>query len=268
MHATSIMTPGHQAYKVFTDDVNSTYPRIKTRTAEIAAERAANPSAHEGAVEQIQLQAVEPGSEIHINVPQPKSTDPVEQQARAVFETFPPGLQRALESNTLDRVNDVLGKMSIEEAEAVVGQMGEHGMLDMRQGVIDSTTDEGKEEIRQMHEDAHNEGAEDVRMDARVHIPVADSEDLEEQKDRAAFEELPEDLRYALEKGTVNDLTEALKKRDREEVEGLLAKMGEHGILDLRQPASSGEGEIPGADQGAAEGTAQKVGELDIADVD
>ena len=103
-------------------------------------------------METIQLQAVEPGSEIHFNVPQPGSDDPVEQEARAIFEAFPPGLQRALESGSLDRVNEVLGKMSVEEAEEVVGQLGESGMLDMRQGVIDTTTEEGQEQLKQIHE--------------------------------------------------------------------------------------------------------------------
>ena len=154
-----ITTPGHQAHKVFIDDVNSTYQRIRARTAEIAAERAANPSGHEAEVEQIQLQAVEPGTEIHINVPQPDSEEEIEKQARAVFESFPPGLQRALESGSLDRVNEVLGKMSVEEAEEVVGQLGESGMLDMRQGVIDGTTEEGQEQLRQMKE------AEKARME-------------------------------------------------------------------------------------------------------
>ena len=124
-------TPGHQARKVFYDDVNSTFNRIKSRTAELAAERAA-----EGQTEQIQLQAVEPGTEIHINVPQPDSEEAVEQQARAIFKTFPPGFQRALESGSLDRINEVLGKMSVEEAEEIVEQLGHSGMLDMRQGVI------------------------------------------------------------------------------------------------------------------------------------
>ena len=141
----SITTPNHQARKIFLDDVKSTYDRIKTRTAELAAERA-----KESQVEQIQLQAVDPGTEIYINVPQPNSTEQVEQQARVIFETFPPGFQRALESGNLDRVNEVLGKMGVEEAEEIVGQLGENGMLDMRQGVIDGTTEEGKEQIRKM----------------------------------------------------------------------------------------------------------------------
>lgn len=90
-------------------------------------------------------------------MPQPNSEEEVERQARAIFETFPPGLQRALESGSLDRVNEVLGKMSVSEAEEVVGQLGESGMLDMREGVIDGTTEEGQEQLKQLHAETENE---------------------------------------------------------------------------------------------------------------
>ena len=149
-----ITTQGHQAQKVFFDDVNTTYQRIKTRTREILAERAANPPSESAGVEQIQLHAVEPGTEIHIDVPQPGSSDEIEIASREIFERFPPGLQRALESGSLDRVNEVLGKMSVEEAEEVVEQLGEGGMLSMEKGVIDGTTEEGKERLRQLEKEA------------------------------------------------------------------------------------------------------------------
>jgi len=141
--------------------VNSTYARIRTRTAELAKERAANPKGSEQEVEQIQLHAVEPGTAININVPQADSTDDVEQQARIIFERFPPGLQRALESGSLDRVNEVLGKMSVSEAEEVVDQLGEGGMLSLEQGVIDGTTEEGRERLKALEEEAR-EGKQEV----------------------------------------------------------------------------------------------------------
>ena len=177
-----ITTSGHQAQKVFLDDVNSTYTRIKTRTAEIAKERAANPSASsadQGAgVEQIQLHAVEPGTEIHINIPQPNSTDPVEIAAREIFDRFPPGLQRALESGSLDKVNEVLGKMSVEEAEEVVEQLGEGGMLSLEQGVIDGTTEEGREKLKELEAQAERdkkEGRDGRPVEGRLEeIEVAD----------------------------------------------------------------------------------------------
>ena len=135
--------------------MDATFNRIKTRTAEIKAERASNANADEaGGVEQIQLHAVEPGSTININVPQPNSTEEVEIGARKVFESFPPGLQRALESGSLDRVNEVLGKMSVSEAEEVVEKLGEAGMLSMEKGVIDGTTEEGQRKLRELEEEA------------------------------------------------------------------------------------------------------------------
>lgn len=89
----------------------------------MAEERATNP---EGAgVETIQLQAVEPGTSINIAVPPSNSDDSVTQDSRKIFESFPPGLQRALESGNLDEVNKVLAKMSVEEAEEIVEMLGE-----------------------------------------------------------------------------------------------------------------------------------------------
>ncbi|MCJ1234835.1 hsp90 co-chaperone Cdc37 [Varicellaria rhodocarpa] len=147
-----ITTPGHQAQKVFLDDVESTYLRIKTRTAELIKERAANPE--EAGVETIQLHAVDPGTEITFNIPQPGSEDPVKQASRQVFESFSPGMQRALESGELDRVNEVLGKMSVEEAEELVGQLAEAQIMSMEKGVIDGTTEEGQQQLRDLEKQA------------------------------------------------------------------------------------------------------------------
>jgi cell division cycle protein 37 len=143
-----IQMKDHQAGKMFNDDVDQTYRRIKVRAAEILKERAENPQG-EG-VEQIQLHAVDPNTQINISVP-PKeatATDPeekqAEEQARQIFESFPPGLQRALESGKLDEVNKVLAKMSVDEAEEVVEKLGQGGMLSLEEGVIDATTEEGQ----------------------------------------------------------------------------------------------------------------------------
>ncbi|KAL8830242.1 MAG: hypothetical protein Q9170_005825 [Blastenia crenularia] len=150
-----ITTPGHQAQKVFQDDVNGTYARIRSRTAELAKERSSNPKTTE--TEQIQLHAVDPNTSIHINIPSASPTEEVEVKAREIFDTFPPGLQRALESGELDKVNEVLGKMSVEEAEEVVEKLGEGGMLSVEEGVIDGTTEEGREKLKGLEEKARAE---------------------------------------------------------------------------------------------------------------
>ena len=149
--------------------MQSTYARIISRTSELAKERAANPAGGSGEeVEQIQLHAVDPGTEIMIQIPSPAPTttttsntssdsadkrEDIEIKAREVFETFPPGLQRAMESKSLDRINEVLGKMSVSEAEEVVEKMGEHGMLSMERGVIDGTTEEGRQRLKELEEE-------------------------------------------------------------------------------------------------------------------
>lgn len=157
-----VQTPNHQARKLFFDDVNSTYARIRSRTAEIAREAAENDN---GEKELIQLHAVDPNTTINIQTPPPldKCETEDETESRKIFETFPPGLQRALQSGSLEEVNKILAKMSVEEAEIVVEQLGNGGMLSLEEGVIDATTDEGRktvEEIERSHR-MPGEAAED-----------------------------------------------------------------------------------------------------------
>jgi len=173
-----ITTRGHQAGKLFTDDVNETYNKIKVRVAELAKQKADEPAEGE---EQIQLHAVDPNTTINITVPRPIPTDltastsqppPTEDEiaARHIFESFPPGFQRALESGKLDEVNRVLGKMSVEEAEEVVAKLGEGGMLNLEEKVIDATTEEGKELVKEIERTGRlpgqeNEGAMELSED-------------------------------------------------------------------------------------------------------
>lgn len=158
-----ITTKGHQAQQVFNKDLTETYARIKTRAAELKKEEGNDPAG----VEQIQLHAVEPGTEIHINVPEAGSEDPVEQESRKIFERFPPGLQRALISGSLDEVNKVLGKMSVDEAEEVVELLGQGGMLSLQEGVIDATNEEGQKRLKEIEEEEKRRKAEESKSTAQ-----------------------------------------------------------------------------------------------------
>jgi cell division cycle protein 37 len=123
-----ISTPGHQAQEVFHKDVQDTYLRIKTRAREIVMQRAkdeAEGKGGEGGVEQIQLHAVEPGTVINIRIPEAGSEDAEAKRGREIFEGFTPDMRRALETGKLDEVKKVLGEMGVEEAEDVVGKLGE-----------------------------------------------------------------------------------------------------------------------------------------------
>ena len=148
-----ITTKDHNARTVFLDDVNATHARLRDRAVEMKAEEdAAEAEEGAGGVEQIQLHAVNPGQKIMISIPAANDADVKEE--RAVFESFPPGLQRALESGSLDEVNKVLGKMSVDEAEEVVDKLGGTGMLSMEEGVIDATTEEGLQRVQEIEKEA------------------------------------------------------------------------------------------------------------------
>lgn len=149
-----VMTKGHQGQQVFYDDVNSTYARIRNRCRDIKAQQESSEGKE---VEQIQLHPVEPGTSINIIVPASNSEEEVERQARAVFESFSPSLQKALGSGSLDQVNKVLGEMSVEEAEGVVAKLGESGMLSLQEQVIDATTEEGQKHLQKIEEQARHD---------------------------------------------------------------------------------------------------------------
>lgn len=153
----SITTKDHQAGTLFRNDVNETYNKIKTRAAELA--KGGNDPA---GVEQIQLHAVDPNTKITINIPAEQSNEPVEIEARKIYESFPADLRTALASESLDEVNKVLGKMRVEEAEDVVEKLGNSGMLSLEEGVIDATTEEGRKKLEEIEAENKESRIEEV----------------------------------------------------------------------------------------------------------
>ncbi|KAE8380283.1 Cdc37 N terminal kinase binding-domain-containing protein, partial [Aspergillus bertholletiae] len=150
-----ITTKDHQASTLFRNDVNETYNKIKTRAAELAKDGSA--SNDPAGVEQIQLHAVDPNTKITINIPAAESSEPVEVEARKIFESFSNEMQQALNSESLDEVNKVLGKMSVEEAEDVVEKLGQSGMLSLEEGIVDATTEEGRKKLEEIEAESKKE---------------------------------------------------------------------------------------------------------------
>ncbi|KAJ5164597.1 uncharacterized protein N7500_006427 [Penicillium coprophilum] len=155
---TRITTKDHRASTLFLNDVNETYNRIKTRSAELSKDGSA--SNDPAGVEQIQLHAVDPNTKITINLPAANSEDPTEIEVRKIFDAFPEDLQKALATESLDEVNKVLGKMSVEEAEVVVEQLGNGGMLSLEEGIVDATTAEGQKKLKELEEEGKQEVGE------------------------------------------------------------------------------------------------------------
>ncbi|KAI1844033.1 hypothetical protein JX265_009703 [Neoarthrinium moseri] len=156
-----ITTKGHNAQGVFYKDVQDTYARIKGRCKEINAERAADAANGGQGVEQIQLHAVEPGTVINIKIPPANSEDEAEKHGRQIFEGFKPDMRKALETGSLDKVNEVLGKMKVDEAEELVGLLSEANILSLEEQIIDATTEEGKKHLQDMEEQAAMESYTD-----------------------------------------------------------------------------------------------------------
>ena len=67
-----------------------------------------------------------------------------------------------MKSGKLDEVNTVLGKMSVEEAEEVVEKLGRGGMLSVEQEVIDATTEEGQQLLREIEGEGKGNRVEEV----------------------------------------------------------------------------------------------------------
>jgi cell division cycle protein 37 len=143
-----------KSLKMFADDFSRTYGHIERRSVELAKEA----EEEHGDREQIQLVAEDPNMKIGFNLPDgpPPADLRVEgegaeeldmEQVRAflqhkweLFEAFPAPLKAALQSEKLDEVNKVLGKMSVADAEDVVEKLQEGGMLSFsEQGVRDMT---------------------------------------------------------------------------------------------------------------------------------
>lgn len=107
----------------------------------LAQERAANASP---GVETIQLQATDPGTQIHIAGP-PEDADP---KVHEIFAALPEDFQEAIMSGSLDNVNKSLEGMSVELAEEVVRVCNQVGFLSIEGEIIDTIngeTIEGRE---------------------------------------------------------------------------------------------------------------------------
>ena len=155
------MATNKDALKVFQNDVGQTWARIESRSAEMAAERAAAGVNESGEREQIQLVAQDPSTTITFEVPDgpPPEQLAIEgegsenmdvEQVRAflqrrwdIFESFPKNLKKALQTKSLEEVNRVLGRMAVEEGEETVGLLDEAGILSFSsKDIVDKTQEE------------------------------------------------------------------------------------------------------------------------------
>lgn len=163
-----------RATAVFEKDVADTYAHLVERVRVTNAEAAAAPQ------EQIQLVPENPNHTISFNVPDgpppeklvlegPELADvDVEEVRKAlqmrwdVFQAFKPEMQEALKSQSLDKVNKVLGAMKVEDAEELVRLLDVAGILNFSEhGVKDQTGQEEGDEDEEEDEGEEADGEEE-----------------------------------------------------------------------------------------------------------
>ncbi|KAH6853785.1 Cdc37 N terminal kinase binding-domain-containing protein [Chaetomium sp. MPI-CAGE-AT-0009] len=145
-----VTTPGHQMRELFEKHVAE-----KFQTTRSMAKRDAKQRDDSEGVEQVQLyHPAGEDSSIPIRVPPAGSEDEEARKARAIFEQFPPAMRAALESESLEEVNKVLGEMAVSEAEKTASLLKEAGCLNIENEIIDATTEEGKRCLGEMEEAA------------------------------------------------------------------------------------------------------------------
>lgn len=146
------MSGDPRAEQVFIKDVEDTYNHLKSRVKAAKEEEIAS------GAEQIQLVAENPNQQITFNVPDGPPPEKlqlegpgteslsIEEVRKAlqmrwdVFNSFPEALREALNAQSLEQVNKVLGRMKVEEAENVVTLLDNAGILSFAEGGIRDET--------------------------------------------------------------------------------------------------------------------------------
>ena len=165
------MTQGDpRATSVFEKDVQDTFAHLVERVRISKAEEAA------AGGEQIQLVAENPGTSISFNVPEGPPPEKLElegpgfenvdiedvrkalQMRWDVFQSFSPEMQTALQSQSLDEVNKVLGAMKVLDAEELVKMLDMAGILNFGEhGIRDETGNAAEEDVDDEDEDEGEE---------------------------------------------------------------------------------------------------------------
>ncbi|TDL17727.1 hypothetical protein BD410DRAFT_794026 [Rickenella mellea] len=165
-----MMSEDPRAEAVFLKDVEDTYAHLLARS-KIAAEEAAAAGG-----EQIQLVPEHAGQQISFTIPDGPPPEhlrlegpgtenlDVEEVRKAlqmrwdVFQGFSKEFREALAAQSLEKVNKVLGAMSVEEAERTVGLLDNAGILNFAEGGIRDQTGGDEAEEGDDEEDADDEG--------------------------------------------------------------------------------------------------------------
>ena len=141
-----------RASVVYLNDVLATYSRIRDRSKALSEQQSA------AGEEQIQLVAEDENTVIGFEIPDGPPPEVIELEGEAkeklnpedvkawlqkrwdIFQSFPEEFRKALETKELTKVNEVLGRMKVDEAEAIVGQLDQAGILNFSSSEVRDET--------------------------------------------------------------------------------------------------------------------------------
>lgn len=119
----------HPARKAFEQDFETTYNHIKSRCKILSSEYEKEKA--DGPEETIQLHAVDPDTELVVGVPEKDAA------GYGIYELLPQDVKEAINSKRLDKINEVLATLSIEDAEDLVGKLSESGVLQVENKIYE-----------------------------------------------------------------------------------------------------------------------------------
>lgn len=141
-----------RASVVYLNDVLTTYARIRDRSKALSEQQSA------AGEEQIQLVAEDENTVIGFEIPDGPPPEVIELEGEAketldpeqvkqwlqkrwdIFQGFPKEFREALETKELAKVNEVLGRMKVDEAEKVVGLLDQAGILNFSSAEVRDET--------------------------------------------------------------------------------------------------------------------------------
>ncbi len=141
-----------RASVVYLNDVLTTYARIRDRSKALSEQQSA------AGEEQIQLVAEDENTVIGFEIPDGPPPEVIELEGEAketldpeqvrqwlqkrwdIFQGFPKEFREALETKELTKVNEVLGRMKVDQAEKVVGLLDQAGILNFSSAEVRDET--------------------------------------------------------------------------------------------------------------------------------
>ena len=119
-----------QVMSSFQQELASTFDHIQTRCKVLRQEQLE--SGELEGTEKIQLKSLDDDTTLVVNLPDSESSDPTEQKRVELFKSLPERMQQALQTGTLDEVNNVFHGMPIEEAEHILEIFDEADIIGVR----------------------------------------------------------------------------------------------------------------------------------------